>query len=180
LAGRLGGLGSASGLSAVDFIWQLRQKVSAQTRIALIANEFTAADFSALARLNLAAHLLWSDLSSETHAELLYALLHPRIRVFSEAISRAYLAQERADRAKPALPANVTDTERAMLNGLAASLSHEQIGMVAAISVRTAERCISDLKQKFGVESPFALGCEASRYGLIDETVWREFAKEMA
>lgn len=179
-AGRIGGLGSASGMSGVDFVRQLRQKVSAQTRVAMIANEFSTADFAALAELDLVAHLLWSDLSSETHSELLYALLHPRIRVFSDIIARTYVANEREKWARPAPPFKVTEGERKVLRGLAASFTHDQIAAEMGRSVRTVERHVRELKDKFDVESSIAVCCKAYQYGLIDDTAWRDPANAAA
>lgn len=179
-AGRLGGLGAASGMSAVEFVRQLRQKGPAQTRIAVIANEYSVAEFMALSELHLAAHLLWSDLSSEMYSELLYALLLPRVRVLSDAICHAYLTNESMMRARPATPFRITAGEMMVLPGLAAGLTHAQIAASMGRSLRTVERYIRAVKDKFEVESPVAVCCKAYKYGLIDDSVWHDLARDVA
>lgn len=179
-AGRIGGLGSVTGISAVEFVQQLRQNVPDQTRIAVIANDYSVAEFASLAELNLASHLLWSDLSSEMYAELLSAVLLPRVRVLSDAICHAYLTNERMMRARPTMPFRITEGEMMVLPGLAAGLKHDQIAVSIGRSLRTVERYIRSLKDKFEVESSVAVCCKAYKHGLIDDSVWHDPAKEMA
>jgi DNA-binding NarL/FixJ family response regulator len=118
--------------------------------------------------VDIAAYLLWRDLSSEALRHCLAAVITGDVVVASQAAAAAFLAAQR--RASLAFPAAVplTAREQVVLRRLAEGLTHKEIAVAEGLSRRTVELTAARLAARLEASPPFVLGMQAARLGLLD------------
>jgi two-component system response regulator DevR len=119
----------------------------------------------AMRGLGIAGYLSWADLDPARVRSAIRAALHgyfvlgPHVTGLSP---RSLLPQPSSD----PLTASLTERERAVLRGLAAGMSEQQLANSEGVSTRTVRRIVMDLKAKLGAPSLSALAVSAARLGL--------------
>lgn len=147
--------------SALPLLRELYQDLPT-SKIIVLATSFDPADLMALDEISITGHLLWSDLSSETLRHCLAAMIASDIIVASPA-----LAAQRGPAPSRTASVPLSKRQRAILGRLAEGLTHHQIAQVEPLSLRTVERVVADLQQKFDAPNQFVLAKKATQLGLI-------------
>jgi DNA-binding NarL/FixJ family response regulator len=130
-------------------------------RVAFIADRFSHECRDALSGLDPDALLLWGDLTMATLVPCLLVLVAGTLRLRSPRLASAVAAPS-ADRIM------LSARERAVLEGMAAGLTQEQIAASACLSDRSVRRVVTDLQARLDVATPFMLGARAALLGLVD------------
>lgn len=156
------------GAALLPRLSELHRTVCARSAIVLLASRLRSDDLAAVTDVDIAVYLLWSDLSSEALRHCLAAVITGDVVVASQAAAAAFLATQR--RASLAFPAAVPlpAREQVVLRRLAEGLTHKEIAMAEGLSQRAVERAVARLAAKLDAVTPFVLGMQAARRGLLD------------
>jgi DNA-binding NarL/FixJ family response regulator len=109
--------------------------------------------------------LCWNDLSPEALRHCILAALAAPLRMVSASIAE----QEPRLLDTPSRLDPVSDKGTAVLRGLGAGLTQQQVALQEGISLRTVQRVIADLQTQFNARSLFALGRAVEQLGLLSE-----------
>jgi len=113
--------------------------------------------------------LCWSDLTTPSLRYCLLAALNAQLRIFTRSVPEAGSA------ASPDAPASATESNhlrpraRAVIEGLAAGHTEQQIARAEGIGLRTVQRTVADLQLLLGAPSMFLLGLQVERLSLLRE-----------
>lgn len=156
------------GLSTVALVRALRA-ASPCSKIIVIGEEKTLRQdmLLALGILRPVGYVLWEDLVDDALLLCLAIVLKTNLVVGSAAVAEE-VTDPQGRRQHPRDSALVlNDQERAVLNRLADGMKEQKIAEVEHVGLRTVQRTINDLKQKFEVPTTFALAMKAVRLGFI-------------
>jgi DNA-binding NarL/FixJ family response regulator len=154
------------GTSMLPILTQIRG-CCPQTRLILLAEQFPPDALLALAELNLAACLRPHDLNYTLLRRCMGAATAGEFVVFSHSIAVQLLEVRAVQRYGDADAIMLTERERAVLDGLAAGVTQEQIARTTRLGLRTVKRTIAGLASKLDAPSPFLLGVRARDLGLV-------------
>lgn len=151
--------------SLLPLLTELRQQFPGTT-IAVCAAALTLQDLRVLGALRVSGYLIWTDFSYPRLRRAVAALLNGVV-VGSETVVALVSAALGGQRERSALAASLTPRERAILVGLAAGLTREEIAVAERISVATVKRTIAGLEARLEAPSLFVLGLKAAQLGLL-------------
>jgi len=136
------------------------QDIYRKSRVLVIGEVADHVTLRELVHLGALGYLLWRDVDAEVaRASVLAA--NAGLRVGTDLVlDELLLPRKERDEIKT--------TEKAVVEGLARGLNEAEIASSCALSVRTVERTIADLKRRVNADSLFVLGAWASATGLID------------
>jgi len=154
------------GVSPVALVRELRA-VSPTSQVIMIGKLLTPEEHSQLADLDLAGFLQWKCVTPERLRLVSEAVRDGEVRAASVGVVRALHLSERRRQTRNADSPVLTSKERAVLMGLIANRTQQQIADAGSVSLRAIEERIAILKDKFGVATTFMLGVMAERAGLI-------------
>ncbi len=154
------------GVSPVALVRELRA-VSPTSQVIMIGKLLTPEEHSQLADLDLAGFLQWKCVTPERLRLVSEAVCDGEVRAASVGVVRALHLSERRRQTRNADSPVLTSKERAVLMGLIANWTQQQIADAGGVSLRAIEERIAILKDKFGVVTTFMLGVMAERAGLI-------------
>lgn len=151
--------------SLLPLLADLRQGSPSST-IAVCASSFTIHELQILGELRVSGYLVWTDLCREKLRHALAAILSGVV-VGSETVVAMVSAALGGRRARSDLAVSLTPREHAILAGLAAGRTREEIALAEQISVSTVKRTLADVQAKLDAPSLFVLGLKATRLGLV-------------
>lgn len=154
--------GSSPG-ALVPLVSGLRRACPASA-IVVFATRIDIAELTELVRVGINGYLYWPDLTRASLTRLLLALLDDHVVVSSESVLDAVQA---ALAASGGSSSELAARERAVLVGLAAGLSRDEIARQEGISPRTVDRIVTRLEQRLGASSLFGLGIRVAELGLL-------------
>jgi DNA-binding NarL/FixJ family response regulator len=156
-----------SGDATLPLLQELRTHWPA-TRIMLLLDGHQHIELDGYATLAGVSCLCWNDLTPGVLRHCLETVLDAPVELQSTSLRAAVVAWP-----DPVRPAGVHGTPpvdpraRAVLTGLAAGLTQQQVALAAGLSPRTVQRIIATLQVQLHAPSLFALGCTAERLGYI-------------
>ncbi len=154
------------GRSVQPLLMDLRRTLCPALKVILFASHLEPAEAMALGRLQPDGYLLWSDLSPDTLPHYLTLAIGGDIVLRSRTVATFLATQcEAPQRGRGA--AQLTAREQAVLQRLAAGLTHKQIARVESLSLRTVERTVTALEAKVDAPNHFVLGLKAAQLGLL-------------
>ncbi len=159
----------ASDLASVSPVALVRdlRAVSPTSQAIMIGKLLTPEEHSQLAELDLACFLQWKCVTPERLRHVSEAVRDGEVRAASVGVVRALHLSERRQQTRDANSPVLTAKERAVLMGLIANRTQQQIADATEVSLRAIEERIAVLKDKFGVATTFMLGVMAERAGLV-------------
>jgi two-component system nitrate/nitrite response regulator NarL len=138
-------------------------------RIVVLADDLELDDLPTYAAARISGYLVVSALNAAALQLGLRAVLQAKLVVLVDAVAAA-IGEALSTGTLPAAryPAIVLkDREQAVLRGLAAGLTREEIAAAEHLSVRTVERIVATLAVQFDAPSAFVLGMKAARLRLV-------------
>lgn len=151
------------------FVLPLLQTLSAicsACRVIVVAERLSSEQLTALLDAGIAGYLLWDDLEWETLRHALAAVLSGQVMVCSASATEAL--REAIHHSGPTVTAvPLTVRESAVLTHLAAGRTQREIAEIERVSPRTLARIVTSLMRKLDAESPFMLGVQAVRAGVL-------------
>ncbi len=139
------------------------------------------AEHASLARLKLACYLRWEEVSPTRLRCILALVGDADVRVASGAAVDVLAPPDRRRRPREG-GLVLTERERAVMAGLAAGLTREEIAARTHLGLRTVKRTIAVLCAQFGAPTMFVLGMKAVQHGfaLAGHDRWPEGANFVA
>jgi len=122
------------------------------------------AEHAALAGLKLAGYLRWEEVSPERLRCILALMRDADVRVARGAAVDLLAPSDRRRRPRARGPA-LTERDRAVMRGLAAGRTREEIVVEAHLGLRTVKRTIAALCARFDAPTMFVLGMTAVEHG---------------
>lgn len=150
----------------VPLVRDLRS-ASPQSRIIMIGPLLTPEEHRQLAELGLDGFFGWECITAEKIEHVIETVRSGSMRVVSSAVVEVWQHPERRRRPRYSDKLVLTPKLRAVLVGLAASLTQQQIADAERVGLRTIEERIALLKEMFGVPTTFLLGVAAERAGFV-------------
>jgi DNA-binding NarL/FixJ family response regulator len=139
-------------------------------RIVLLIDAHQQDELSSFTTLPLVSCLCWDDLDLEGLRHCLTTVLAGPLAVYSASIHDAGGTRPPPSRAGAAQALHHCDARApAVLAGLAAGCTEQQVARGMGVSRRSVQRTIAELQAVLGVSSLFALGCTAARLGLLTD-----------
>lgn len=145
------------------------REVSPKSKLVLIANRFDTPALAGLARFNIAAHLLWSDLSIDFLPSLLETIVSGEIIMVSPTIAHAFLDAQEVNRGPGEPGYHLSPREREILPLLARwELHYEDIGARLHISTDTVKVHVKNIERKLDIHGGRqAIVAAAREHGLL-------------
>jgi DNA-binding NarL/FixJ family response regulator len=135
----------------------------ASARMIVLVDRFESARSIDLTRNPNASCLCWNDLTPEALEHCLLAALSAPLRMVSASIAE----QQSEPAATPEYDEQFSQKGIAVLRGLGAGLTQQQVARHEGISLRTVQRVIAELQSQLNVRSLFALGRAVEQRGLL-------------
>jgi len=140
-----------------------------ETRVVVLAETVETDELLVYASARVAGYLLLHGLNAAAIQLCLRAVLEARLVVIAPEVART--AGEAWQMSVPSLPlqppAALKEREHAVLRGLAAGLTREEIAAAEHLSLRTVERIVATLEAQFEAPSAFVLGMKAASLRLV-------------
>lgn len=157
------------GVSVLPLLVALRERSPASRFVVIVERLDEVAPTELLARhgLVLEAQLLWSKATAERFQRCVVTVTDDDSVTASRAIAEGFLERMRHGAEMPEPPPRLTATERAVLKGQVQGLTHEQIAQTTGLPLRSVERTITRLEDKFHVSASATLIAKASLLGLV-------------
>jgi DNA-binding NarL/FixJ family response regulator len=146
-------------LAIIDLAQQLKA-ASPSSRLMVFAEKVDRETLHAPRGMNAYSYVLWEEATPRTVRHVLDTVLDAGLCVASPRVVEELLSPPPTAR-EP----SVTDRERAVLRGLAKGLSAREIAEATGLGLRTVERMIPDLEERFGVDSLYELRLHAHDFG---------------
>jgi len=116
--------------------------------------------------LRIACHMCWAEVSPERMRCTLELVRDADMRVASGAVADQLMPPDRRRRVRaPGLV--LTERERAVMAGLAAGQTQEEIAARTHLGLRTVKRTIAVLCETFDAPTAFVLGMQAALHGFV-------------
>jgi DNA-binding NarL/FixJ family response regulator len=134
-----------------------------ETRVIVLVDRFESEQAAEFTHVPKTSCLCWNDLTPEALRHCILAALAAPLRMVSASI----VEQQPRQMDTPASNEQVSDKGTAVLRGLGAGLTQQQVALREGISLRTVQRVIADLQTQFDARSLFALGRAVEQRGLL-------------
>lgn len=154
------------GESTLPLLAAVRERAPTSA-IVIAAARFDPADLVALADLEIAGYLVFSQIHTTTLRHSLAAAVGGEVVVTSRPVAQAFFALTRCRLPTGTPLPTLTPRERALLKGLAAGLTRQQLAQREHLSLRTVDRVLGELRVKLDVPTTFVLAMKATQLGLI-------------
>lgn len=150
-----------NGVSVVPLLQRLRETYCPTSRIAIFASDFQTGDLLEFAQIGGVSCLLWRDLCCLTLPSCLATLSSSDVIVSSRTTVSSFIDVLRhAPSCERAVP--LTRREENILGRLGQGMTREQIARVEGMSLRTVNRIVSRLEEKFDAPNLFVLGMRSA------------------
>jgi DNA-binding NarL/FixJ family response regulator len=114
-----------------------------------------------------ASCLCWTDLTTPSLRYCLLATLYGSLRIFTRSVPDAGAPASQEASSAATEPGDLPPRARAVLAGLAAGRTEQQIAHNERVSLRTVQRAVADLQTLLSAPSLFLLGVQVERLGLL-------------
>jgi len=155
-----------AGLRLVPLVRDLRA-ASPSSRIVMLGKLLDPETHRQLTALDVAAFLQWKVVTPECLRHVLAAIRTGEVYVGCKGVIQAVYAPERRRQARGADSPVLTPKLRAVLLGLVAGRTHQEIADAEGVSVGAIDHRALVLKEAFDVPTPFMLGVMAERLGFV-------------
>ena len=149
------------GTSIIPHIAQVRIRWP-EIKLIVLGDEPEHHELMTLGHVGIDGYLLWNSLSPLVLHHCLGAVLEAGLWIGDSAAVAALVTPPSANR-----QVVLTTQQRAVLKRLAEGLTQQQTADTEHLSLRTVERTIEALKEKFDVTTTFALGVKAVCLGFV-------------
>jgi DNA-binding NarL/FixJ family response regulator len=153
-----------SGEPTLALMYELRSRWPG-VRVIMLVDRHAREQAADFAEIPEASCLCWNDLSPEALEHCLLAALAAPLRMVSASIAD----QQGATVATPSIGGRISEKGIAVLRGLGAGLTQQQVALREGMSLRTVQRVIAELQSQFNVRSLFALGRAVEQSGRLGD-----------
>ncbi len=136
-------------------------------KVVVLADELEADELPAYAAAGVSGYLLLNALTAAAVRLCLRAVLEAHLVVTVAAAAEAMAAAWQMGFPRLHQPIGLSERERAVLRGLAAGLTREEIAATEHLSLRTVERIVAVLAVQFEAPSAFVLGMKVASLRLV-------------
>lgn len=137
------------------------------TKVILVTADPSVVDFDALFRAEAAGLLLLDEIGGRTLVDAVRAILDHGLAVTSQSALRAFLAAQPRRPLSRAPRPDVSAEEALVLRRLGEGLTIEEVARAEHLSVRTVNRIVERLLDRFGATTRFELAMKATLFGII-------------